>query len=181
MQGAKENEFGFGPASASASASASSRKASTSSSPSRKVSETFDGFGDARSSASNPPSDKLTKKTDEKGSRSNSSAAATAKASANPPPEYTPGGVVNFTPDKASLAQPTAKSANLAPSLLAEDIRVGDRDFGYKTTLGKGEQGGKTGGIPGIHGRVNQMTSDNRSTLITHQPGRMRSPDGFAP
>lgn len=97
------------------------------------------------------------------------------------PPKYERGSQVEFSADDASVKRTVDLQANRLPALLLEDARLGDRSLGYKTTLGKGDQGGKTGGIPGVFNRVNQMTSSARSTLITQQPGRIRSPDGFAP
>ena len=97
------------------------------------------------------------------------------------PPKYERGSQVEFSADEASVKRTADLHDNRLPALLLEDARVGDRSMGYKTTLGKGDQGGKTGGMPGVFNRVNQMTSSARSTLITQQPGRIRSPDGFAP
>jgi hypothetical protein len=55
------------------------------------------------------------------------------------------------------------------------------RKAGFLTEIGKGNCGGTTGLIPGKAREVRDATSPARSTLITLQPGRVRSPDGYVP
>ena len=100
--------------------------------------------------------------------------------SSNAPPKYQPRASFIYSPDKASMKLAVSESDNSISALNQEDIRLGDRSMGFKTATGKGDQGGTVGGITNSK-RVNQMASEARSTLITHQPGRVRSTDGFAP
>ena len=71
--------------------------------------------------------------------------------------------------------------SNTPAALMSEDIRCKDRELGFKTSIGKGDEGGKLGGMAGVSSTVMQPTSDARPTLITQQPGHARTQDTFVP
>jgi len=83
-----------------------------------------------------------------------------------------------FVLDRRAKEPGTANAADNNPAnLTSEEIRTKDRTLGYRTTLGKGDQGGKTGGIEGKRSTVDQMKSTTRPTLIVMQPGQPRAKD----
>lgn len=52
---------------------------------------------------------------------------------------FVKGQMVKFKPDEESVKKDATAAANSRGALVQEDIRVGDRTMGYKTTLGKGK------------------------------------------
>lgn len=97
---------------------------------------------------------------------------------APPPPAYVETPVMKKV-DKG--AGPAKLSDNYANSMAQEDIRLNDRDIGYRTKFGQGPLGGKTGAVKGSRNQVTQPTSKARPTLITQQPGEPRSTNGYVP
>lgn len=73
-----------------------------------------------------------------------------------------------------------APGDNTKCSLETEDIRLEKVCQGVFTELGRGDKGGKIGGIKGKTA-VTQETSAARSTLVVHQPGRPRGDDQYVP
>ena len=144
--------------------------------------ETFAGFDEVDEAPPPPPAPKKkeAKKEEAPPPVAKGEKGGGGGGGSNVPPKYQPRASFTYSPDKESMKVAVSESDNSIAALNQEDIRLGDRSMGFKTATGKGDQGGTVGGIANSK-RVNQMASEARSTLITHQPGRVRSADGFAP